>query len=56
MDLDALVTLASNTVVTTAVSDAFDAMRQRVARLFGPGKPDTGIERRLDATRQQLTG
>jgi hypothetical protein len=26
-----------------------------VARVFGRGKPDAAIERRLDATRQQLT-
>jgi len=30
-------------------------MRQRLARIFGHEKPDAGIERRLDATRQQLT-
>lgn len=55
MDLDALAALAGNALVTTAVTDAFEAMRHRVARLFGRGRPDTGTERRLDATRQQLT-
>jgi hypothetical protein len=56
MDLDSLAALAGNTLVTTAVTDTFETMRHRVARIFGRGKPDTGTERRLDATRQQLTG
>ena len=55
MDAEALAALAGNTVVTVAVTDAFEALRHKVARVFGHGKPDTVIERRLDATRQQLT-
>lgn len=55
MDVDALAALAGNTLVSTAVSDTFEQVRQKLARIFGHGKPDAGIGRRLDATRQQLT-
>lgn len=55
MDAEALAALAGNTVVTVAVTDAFETVRHRVARALGRGKPDAVIERRLDATRQQLT-
>lgn len=55
MDLDALAALAGNTLVTVAVTDGFETVRHKVARLFGRGKPEQSIERRLDATRQQLT-
>jgi len=54
MDLDALAALASNTLVATAVTDAFEALGHKISRLFGCGKPDAGIERRLDSTRQEL--
>jgi CTP:molybdopterin cytidylyltransferase MocA len=54
MDAEALAALAGSTVVTVAVTDAFETVRHRVARVFGRGKPDAAIERRLDATRQQL--
>lgn len=55
MDVDALTALAGSTLVTAAVTDGFETVRHKVARLFGRGKPEAGIERRLDATRQQLT-
>lgn len=55
MDLDALAALAGNTLVTAAVTDAFETVRHKVARLFGGGKPEAGVERRLDATRHRLT-
>jgi hypothetical protein len=55
MDIDALAALAANTVVAAAVTDAFEGLRARVARVFGRDKPDPGIQRRLDATRQRLT-
>jgi hypothetical protein len=55
MDLDALAALAGNTLVTAAVTDGFETVRHKVARLFGRGKPEAGVERRLEATRQQLT-
>lgn len=54
MDIDALAALAANTVVATAVTDAFEGLRGKAARIFGRDKPDPGIQRRLDATRQQL--
>jgi hypothetical protein len=56
MDIDALAALAANTVVATAVTDAFEGLRAKVARIFGRDKPDPAIQRRLDATRQQLSG
>lgn len=55
MDVDALAALAGNTLVTAAVTDGFETVRRKVARLFGRGKPVAAIERRLDATRRQLT-
>jgi hypothetical protein len=54
MDIDALAALAANTVVAAAVTDAFEGLRAKVARVFGRDKPDPGIQRRLDATRRQL--
>jgi hypothetical protein len=55
MDIDALAALAANTIVATAVTDAFEGLRAKVARVFGRDKPDPGVQRRLDATRQELT-
>jgi len=54
MDVDALAVLAANTVVAAAVTDAFEGLRAKLARLFGRDKRDPSIQRRLDATRQQL--
>jgi hypothetical protein len=54
MDLDALAALAANTLVATAVTDAYEQLRAKTAHLFGRDKPDPAAERRLDATRQQL--
>jgi hypothetical protein len=54
MDIDALAALAANTIVAAAVTDAFEGLRAKVARIFGRDKPDPGVQRRLDATRQQL--
>lgn len=54
MDVEALAVLAGNTLVTAAVTDAFKEVRAKVVRLFGRGKSDASIERRLDATREQL--
>jgi hypothetical protein len=48
--LDGLVSLAGQTVVAAAVTDAWEAARQRFARLLGRGDPD------LAATHAQLTG
>lgn len=55
MDIDALAALAGNTVVAAAVTDAFEGLRAKVARVFGRGNPDPGIQRRLDETRRQLS-
>ena len=54
MDIAALVALAGNALVTAAVTDAWEDVRQKVARWFGRGEPDPQLERRLDATRRQL--
>ena len=56
-DLMALVTLAGQTVVTAAVTDAWETARHKTARLFGRGDPERTrlAERRLDQTREQLT-
>jgi hypothetical protein len=55
MDVTELATLAANTVVTAAATDAFEGVRDRVARLFGRGKPDPATERRLETTRAELS-
>lgn len=54
MDVDALAALAGNTIVAAAVTDAFEGVRARVARIFGRDQPHSRIQRRLDETRQQL--
>jgi len=41
--------------VQAMVTDGWEGVRHKVARLFGRGQPDVAIERRLDATRDQLT-
>ena len=55
--LIALAALAGNTVVTAAVTDAWESARKGFARLLGRGDPDRtkAIERRLEDTREQLT-
>jgi hypothetical protein len=55
VDIASLVALGGNTLVAAAVSDGWEAARDRIARLFGRGQPDPAIERRLDATRDQLS-
>jgi hypothetical protein len=56
--LIALASLAGNTVVTAAVTDAWEAARKGFARLLGRGDPDKAMlaERRLAETHEQLTG
>ena len=54
MVLDALAELACNALVQAMVSDAWEDIRQKVARLFGRGQQDQQIERRLTATRGEL--
>ena len=55
--LMALAALAGNTVVAAAVTDAWEAARQGIARLLGRGDPEKTklAERRLDETHEQLT-
>jgi hypothetical protein len=54
--LMALAALAGNTVVTAAVTDAWEAARQGFARLLGRGDPDKTklAEQRLEETHDQL--
>ena len=53
----ALATLAGNTVVTAAVTDAWEAARDKFARLLGSGNPDKTklAEQWLEETHDQLT-
>ena len=55
MDMTELASLAANTVVAAAVTDTFEGVRDRIARLFGRDKPDPATERRLEATRAELS-
>lgn len=56
-DLVALASLAGNTLVAAAATDAWEGARRGVARLLGRGDPGRTklAEQRLDDTRQQLT-
>jgi hypothetical protein len=54
MVLAALAAMAGSALVQAMVTDGWGGIRHKVARLFGRGEPDPAIERRLDATRQQL--
>ena len=51
----ALAATAAAALVQAVVTDGWEGVRHKVARLFGRGQPDAAIERRLDATRDQLT-
>src|SRR5260370_24756539 len=53
----ALGSLAGNTVVAAATTDAWEAARRGFARLLGRGDPDRTklAERRLAGTHEQLT-
>ena len=57
-DTLALASLAGNTVVAAATTDAWEAAGQGFARLLGRGdaKQEQLAERRLAETREQLTG
>jgi hypothetical protein len=54
--LMALATVAGNTVVTAAVTDAWEAAKKGFARLLGRGDPDKtkAAERRLEEAHDQL--
>ena len=47
--------MAAAALVQARVTDGWEGVRHKVARLFGRGQPDMAIERRLDTTRDQLT-
>ena len=51
----ALAAMAAAALVQAMVTDGWEGVRHKIARLFGRGQPDVAIERRLDATRDQLT-
>jgi hypothetical protein len=51
----ALAAMAAAALVQAMVNDGWEGVRHKVARLFGRGQPNAVIERRLDATRDQLT-
>jgi hypothetical protein len=55
--LTALASLAGNTVVAAATTDAWEAARRKFARLLGRGDPkhERLAEQRLEETREQLT-
>ena len=55
MDVMDLASLVANTVVAATVTDTYDGIRDRVARLFGRGNPDPATGRRLDVTRAELS-
>jgi hypothetical protein len=50
----ALAAMAAVALVQAMVTDGWEGVRHKVAQLFGRGQPDVAIERRLDATRDQL--
>jgi hypothetical protein len=54
MDIASLAALAGSALVTAAVTDTWEGVRHRIARLFGRGRSDPAIERRLEETSQQL--
>ena len=53
--VEALAAMAAAALVQAMVTDGWEGVRHKIARLFGRGQPDAAIERRLDATRDQLT-
>lgn len=50
----ALAATAATALVQAMVTDGWEGVRHKVARLFGREKQDRAIERRLDATAEQL--
>ena len=51
----ALAAMAATALVQAMVTDGWEGVRHKIARLFGRGQPDATIERRLDATKDQLS-
>jgi hypothetical protein len=50
----ALAAMAAAALVQAMVTDGWEGVRHKVAAIFGRGQPDPAVERRLDATRDQL--
>ena len=50
----ALAAMAAAALVQAMVTDGWEGVRHEVARMFGRGQPDVAVERRLDATRDEL--
>jgi hypothetical protein len=56
LDTSELVSVAGNTLVAAAGTDAWAAARHEFSVLLGGGQPDPVTERRLEATRRKLEG
>ena len=56
MALAALAAMAGTALVQAMVTDGWEGVRHRIARLFCRGQPGPKIEQRLDAARAQLVG
>jgi hypothetical protein len=54
LDIATLAALAGNTLVTAAVTDAWEEVRRKVVRIFGRGRADPKTEHRLNDTWRQL--
>ena len=54
MDVTALAALASNALVTAAVTDMWEDVRHKIAAIFGRGEADSQTEERFGATRGAL--
>lgn len=50
----ALASVAAQSVIDAATTAGWEAVRAKVARLFGRDRPDQGTEQRLEATYDQL--
>jgi hypothetical protein len=50
----ALAAAAASALVQAMVTDGWEGFRNKVAQLFGRGRSDVAIERRLDASTDQL--
>jgi hypothetical protein len=52
--IEALTATASTALVTAAVTDTFEGVRHRVAKMFGRDRPDPKIDQKLVITRGRL--
>jgi hypothetical protein len=56
VDAGTLAVLAGNALVQAMVTDGWEGVRHKIARIFGRGTPDPKIEQRLEASRAQIAG